>query len=110
MEREAASVLVHFNLTAYRCTMALPKCATHGRNCVLLQLGHGGRVSVLSSSTTVCPHFAQVYVPFPGFSPVVDMTCLLGFSGHAAAPLTLTPKALRCGVRGSCARLIVLPS
>lgn len=39
-----------------------------------LHLGHGGRVSVLSSNTTTCPQFLQVYAPFPGFSPVLDIT------------------------------------
>jgi hypothetical protein len=49
----------------------------YGRNSVLLQLGHGGSVSVESFSTTVCPHLVQAYVPFPGFSPVVDISELL---------------------------------
>jgi hypothetical protein len=43
----------------------------------LLQLGHGGSVSDSSFSTTVCPQLLQVYVPFPGFSPVVDIFRLL---------------------------------
>jgi hypothetical protein len=49
----------------------------YGRNSVFLQLGHGGSVSVESFSTTVCPHLVQAYVPFPGFSPVVDISGLL---------------------------------
>jgi len=37
----------------------------------------GGSVSVLSSKTTFWPHFLQVYVPFPGFSPVLDISNIL---------------------------------
>jgi hypothetical protein len=44
---------------------------------VLLHFGHGGRVSVASFSTTVWPHFVHAYDPFPGFSPVVDISALL---------------------------------
>jgi len=40
-------------------------------NSVFWHFGHGGRVSVLSSKCTLCPHLVQVYVPIPGFSPVV---------------------------------------
>ncbi len=36
-------------------------------------------MSVSSSRTTVCPQFLQVYVPLPGFSPVVDIFFLLSF-------------------------------
>lgn len=54
----------------------------YGRNSVLLHLGQGGSVSVESFSTTFCPQFRQVYVPVPGFSPVVDMDtfaeCVVG--------------------------------
>ncbi|MDM7533935.1 hypothetical protein QK916_09445 [Lactococcus lactis] len=35
------------------------------------QRGHGGKVSVVSSSTTLWPHAVQRYVPLPGFSPVL---------------------------------------
>ena len=38
-------------------------------NLQLLHLGHGGRVSVVSSNTNLHPHSLQTYVPFPGFSP-----------------------------------------
>lgn len=40
---------------------------------VLLHRGQGGSVSVLSSRTTLCPHFVHRYVPLPGFSPVVGI-------------------------------------
>ena len=47
-------------------------CA-YGLYSVPLQDGHGGRRSEFWSSVTVSPHLVQVYVPFPGFSPVVDI-------------------------------------
>lgn len=59
-----------------------PDCAgticqsAYGRKSVFLQFGHGGRVSVSSFSTTVCPQLVQAYVPVPGFSPVVDIIVL----------------------------------
>jgi len=37
-------------------------------------------VSELSSNTTTCPQFLQVYAPFPGFSPVLDITSCLSVS------------------------------
>ena len=40
-------------------------------NFVPLQLGQGGNVSVSSSSTTIVPEAIHLYVPLPGFSPVV---------------------------------------
>ena len=44
-------------------------------NLVLLQVGHGGKVSVSSSSVNVWP-FSHTYLPFPGFSPVVHIIVL----------------------------------
>jgi len=46
-------------------------------NSVLSHLGHGGRVSSSSSSVTSCPQFLHLYVPLPGFSPVVGTADLL---------------------------------
>jgi len=46
---------------------------------VPLHFGHGGMVSESSSRTTTVPHLVQVYVPFPGFSPVVGMFTPLFF-------------------------------
>lgn len=46
---------------------------SYGVKSVPLHFGQGGKVSVWSSNTTDWPHFLQIYVPFPGFSPVVDI-------------------------------------
>lgn len=40
---------------------------------VLLHLGHGGSLSVASSSLTSVPQNAHRYVPIPGFSPVLGI-------------------------------------
>lgn len=39
---------------------------------VLSQVGHGGKVSESSSSRSMCP-FSHMYLPLPGFSPVVGI-------------------------------------
>lgn len=48
-----------------------------GLNSVPWQPGHGGMVSVESSSVTNFPQLTHLYVPFPGFSPVVVIGNLL---------------------------------
>ena len=45
----------------------------YGVNSVFWHLGQGGKVSVLSFKYTDWPQDLQVYVPVPGFSPVVDI-------------------------------------
>lgn len=47
------------------------------RQSVPSQDGHGGNLSSASSSVTCVPHFAHVYVPIPGFSPVFGISTLL---------------------------------
>lgn len=62
------------SVSGFRDERGLGGVPTYGRNSVPLQLGHGGSLSDESSSTTFCPHFRQVYVPLPGFSPVLDIS------------------------------------
>ena len=57
-------------------------------NSVPLHLGHGGNVSVLSSSLTTVPHFLQRYVPLPGFSPVVGMSKHYRYAAPCSSWLT----------------------
>jgi hypothetical protein len=46
-------------------------------NSVPLHFEQGGSVSVASFSTLGDPQLLQMYVPFPGFSPVVDIVSSL---------------------------------
>jgi hypothetical protein len=50
---------------------------TYGRKSVFSHFGHGGSVSESAFSTKAYPQLVQVYVPFPGFSPVVDLAASL---------------------------------
>lgn len=52
---------------------SLSAASRYGLNVELWHFGHGGSVSVASSRYKLFPHFLQVYVPLPGFSPVVDI-------------------------------------
>lgn len=65
----------------------------YGLKFVPSHLGQGGKVSVSSSSITVCPQFVHVYVPFPGFSPVVDIFPPFNFDFfNAELKVSHTPK------------------
>lgn len=63
-------------------------------NSVPPHFGHGGRVSVASSRCTVVPQKLHLYVPIPGFSPVVGI-----YSSFFLLHLLLASSSASSGVR-----------